>query len=53
MNGKRNRGSALMVVVVVMAIVAMYAVANTAVLYHLHEELRMLEKEQVKKFERP
>jgi hypothetical protein len=42
-----------MVVIVVLAIVTMYAVTHTAVLHHLRAELRLIETEQVKKLDRP
>ena len=52
---KRNKenGSALMVVLVVIACVTTYAVANSVLLHHLKAELRMIEKQQEKKFTKP
>jgi Tfp pilus assembly protein PilX len=48
-----QRGSALLVVMVVLAILTMYAMANTVTLSQLGREIRLIEKEQQEKFRTP
>lgn len=48
-----QRGSALLLVMVILAILTMYAVANSVVLHHLRAEMRMIEQQQLQKFKAP
>ena len=51
--GRRHaqRGAAMLVVLGVLTIMAMLVVGNSRVLYSLDEDLRLIEKKQIKKLE--
>jgi type II secretory pathway component PulK len=51
MYSARQRGSAVLVVMVLLAVVAAIVVANTRTLHHLKGELRLIDQEQQKKYE--
>ena len=47
---RRERGSASLVVLAVLALVTLYILSNNLVLHHLKEDLKLVEKHQLKKF---
>ncbi len=50
---RTNRGSAVLVVLVLLAVMGTLAVSNTRVLSGLKQDLRILEKQQLEKFRPP
>ena len=48
--GRRERGSAVIVVLALLAIITVYVVANSRTLFHLKSELKLIEQQQLKKF---
>lgn len=48
----RERASAVLIVLVLMLIMATLVMSNSATLYQLKQELRLVEKRQLKKYER-
>lgn len=47
---RRERGSAVVVVLAVLALITVYVVANSRVLFHLKADLKLIEQQQLKKF---
>ena len=47
----RARGSAVIALIVILCIMALYLVGNSLTLHQLKQEMRMIEKRQAKKFE--
>ena len=45
----RQRGSAVMVMIALLAIMVMLAAANNRALFHLHRELNLLEHRQIER----
>lgn len=52
-NPKRERGSATILVLALVAIMMVFLTANQRVLYHLKREVRLVEQQQLKKFQPP
>src|ERR1051325_5111490 len=50
-DSRPQRGSAVFIVLALLAIVAAIVVANTRTLHHLKAELRLIDQEQQKKYE--
>ena len=46
----RERGAAVLVVLAVLALITVYVVANSRVLFHLKADLKLIEQQQLKKF---
>jgi len=49
-HGKEN-GFAVLVVFILMSIMVVFVTSNALVLHHLHQEIKLVEKRQLKKFE--
>lgn len=50
-SGKTERGSTLLVVVVLISIMTTFVIANNVTLYHLKNELKLIDKQQQRKFQ--
>lgn len=48
--GRSNRGSAVMVVLVLLGVMAILVIANTTTLHQLRQELNRIDKQQQKKY---
>lgn len=48
---RRERGSAVLVVLAVLTLITLYVLSNTLVLHHLKADLKLVEKQQLKKFQ--
>lgn len=48
---RHERGSAVLVVLILLSLMIGLVFANTQALNHLHKEMRLIEKRQLKKFE--
>jgi len=46
-----ERGSAVLVILVMLSIMVTFAIANSRTTYHLKRELQLIEKRQLKKYE--
>ena len=44
----RNRGSAVLIVLAVLGLMTIFVAANTRIVYHLKDEVRLTEKRQMK-----
>jgi type II secretory pathway component PulK len=50
-NPSTNHGTAVLVVITIVALLGVLAVANSRMLFFLKKEIQMVEKEQLKKYQ--
>ena len=48
-NRRRQNGSTVLVLITLLTIMVMLATANSKALFHLHQEIKLLEKKQVER----